>query len=139
MSLAIVGARYENKGRGKNKPVPRKFEIEMCSPGEPIQLVPEPNNPADERAIAVYSVRGIQIGYLTAERASLIGTILTRGEIISAIFQAPTPWGAYIRAAFDGEEPVLPATRALAASVDQAEGRDTIDPDPGFWPDEVWN
>jgi hypothetical protein len=61
LSLAIVGIDYPNK-RGPA----RRFELEICQPGEPIELRSEPNNPHDEHAIAVFSCRGIQLGYLAS-------------------------------------------------------------------------
>jgi len=103
LSLAVVGVGFENKRGGPS----RRFEVEICRPGEPIELVPEPKNPADPRAIAVYSTRGIQIGYIRAERAPLVGNALRRGGV-KAIFQQSTPWGAVIRVHFDGSEPTLP-------------------------------
>jgi hypothetical protein len=121
MSLAVVGADYPNKsGPG------RRFEIAMCSPGEPVELVPEPRNPADPRAIAVLSARGVQIGYLTAERAPRIGQIMRSGMEIRAVFQQATPFGAVIRAAFAGAQPQLPQP-TIAAEDDEE-----------FWPDEEW-
>lgn len=124
LSLAVVGADYPNK-RGPG----RRFEIALCEPGEPVGLVPEPKNPADPNAIAVFSARGIQIGYLTAERAPRIGKLLRKTEV-RAIFQQATPQGAVIRAAFDGEEPELPDTPETPES--------PSDEVPDFWPDEVW-
>lgn len=64
LSLFVVGAGHPNKRGGD-----RRFEALLCAPGEPIELVPEPRNPADPNAVAVFSIRGVQIGYLTAERA----------------------------------------------------------------------
>lgn len=59
MSLAVVGADYPN-ARGPT----RRFEIVLCVPGETIELRREPKNPADSRAIDVYSLRGVQLGYI---------------------------------------------------------------------------
>lgn len=123
LSLAVVGADYPNK-RGPT----RRFELSICRPGEPVELRPEPKNPADKRAIAVYSHRGIQLGYLTAERAPWIGGLIKQGREVHAIFQRQTPFGAWVRAAFDGDNPKLPEHR-------EHEQRDA---DPGFYPDEVW-
>lgn len=118
LSLAVVGADYPNKaGPG------RRFEIAMCEPGEPVDLVPEPDNPADVNAVAVFSERGIQIGYLTAERAPLLSRDLRAGRIVTAVFQQPATWGATIRVAFDGAAPLLPPRRAQAAE------------EQDFWPD----
>lgn len=127
-SLAVVGAAHQNK-RGPS----RGFELAICQPGEPVELRPEPKNPADENAIAVFSCRGIQIGYLTAERAPWIGALMARGEEVVAIFQLRTPWGAWLRVGFDGEVPTLPPEPVVAPPEDS-----TADPDPGFYPDEEW-
>jgi hypothetical protein len=124
LTIAVVGADYPNKGKSPT----RRFEIALCRPGDPIELRPEPKNPADENAIAVYSERGVQLGYLTAERAPLIGKYMRDGHDVIAIFQAPASFGAYIRVAFDGEVPVLPVA---VASEPQNES--------GFWPDPIYD
>lgn len=105
LSLAVVGADFPNK-----KGPTRRFEIAMCRPGERVELRPEPHNTADPYAIAVYSKRGVQIGYLTAERAPRLTRIMESHEA-RAIFQMATSYGAVIRAAFDGEDPILPEPR----------------------------
>lgn len=128
LSLAVVGADYPNK-RGPG----RRFELNICRPGERVHLVPEPKNPADSRAVAVYSSRDVQIGYLTAERAPWIGSMLGGGREISAIFQKQTRSGAWVRVAFDGEEPVLLPDRGE----DQAGERDE-EQAQDFWPDPDW-
>lgn len=120
LSLAVVGADYPNK-RGPA----RRFELAICQRGEPVELIPEPKNPADERAVAVFSCRGIQIGYLTAERCGRIGALIRAGRVVTAIFQEQTPYGAVIRVAFDGDAPVLPPQRFA-------------DPESEWWPDEEW-
>lgn len=106
LSLAVVGADYPNK-RGPG----RRFEIEICRPGDAVQLVPEPKNPKDPRAIMVMSERGVQLGYVTAERAPWIGGMIANGREIAAVFQEKASYGAVIRVAFDGAEPVLPPAR----------------------------
>jgi hypothetical protein len=124
ISLAIVGIDYPNK-RGPG----RRFELEICKPGEPIELRPEPGNQFDEHAIGVFSCRGIQLGYLPSERAVLVGTLWRQGHETSAIFQSLETKVGWIRVAFDGEEPTLPANRS-------------IKPPPeadGFWPDPIWD
>ncbi len=122
LSLSVVGSDYPNK-RGPG----RRFETALCEPGEPVELIPEPKNPADPRAVAVFSARGIQIGYLTAERCGRIGQLIRQGVEVRAIFQQATPRGAIIRAAFDGEPPELPTPHQPKAPAA-----------PEFWPDEVW-
>lgn len=126
LSLAVVGADHPNK----TGPL-RRFEIAMCKPGEPVNLVLEPNNPADPQAVAVFSARGIQIGYVRAERAALVGGAIRRG-LVSAIFQSAEKWGAIIRVHFDGTDAILP-TPDTERRVQQA-GAAKQD----WWPDEVW-
>lgn len=128
LSLAVVGAAHPNK-RGPS----RAFGIALCRPGDKIELRPEPNNPADEWAVAVYEQSGIQIGYLTSERAPYISKQLSAGRDLTAIFQDKAAWGAVIRVAFDGERPVLPTV------TDWPElERKGADDDFGFVPDPIW-
>ena len=103
LSLAVVGADYPNSDGGN-----RRSEIMFCDPGEPIKLRPEPKNKVDPNAVAVYSVRGFQIGYLTAERAPWIGAAIRSGAHIEAVFQRAATFGAWIRVNLEGEPPTLP-------------------------------
>lgn len=105
----------------------------MCIPGEPVHLVPEPKNPFDPRAIAVYSDRHIQIGYVRAERVQFIGTMIGRGGV-EAIFQSKAQWGAIIRVHLDGTEPVLPDVSDTKAYDWPPPGSDDAD----WWPDEIY-
>lgn len=120
-SLIVVGADYPNR-RGPA----RRFEIEICRPGEPVELRLERTNPADPRAIAVYSARGIQIGYIQAERAQLVGTLLARHSASASVFQAKHRAGAIIRLNTAGKTPSLPVRTASPP------------PDDDWWPDEEW-
>lgn len=131
MSLAVVGVQYPNKDKSN-----RQFEIAVCKPGEPVELRPEPKNIADENAVAVFSQRGVQIGYLTAERCGRIGAMIRQGREIQAVFQREAQHGAWIRVAFDGELPIVdlnpsPFVRAPL----RAEG---ADPETDFYPDPEW-
>jgi len=82
ISLAVVGADYPNtRGPG------RRFEIALCRPGDPVRIEPEPRNPADPRAVAVYSERDVKLGYLSAERCGRIGALSKQGRDVSAVFQ----------------------------------------------------
>lgn len=128
LSLAVVGVGFDNK----TGPA-RRFEIEMCKPGEPVELRPEPKNIADRNAIAVYSARGIQIGYLRAERAPFIGAAMRRG-VVNAIFQKSETWGATIRAHLDGTKAVLPEPNDSRANDWPPPGSEDAD----WWPDEEW-
>lgn len=123
MSLAVVGVHHPNRDKSN-----RQFEMLLCEPGDPVQLRPEPKNPRDANAIAVISERGVQLGYLTAERAPRIGQLLRQGREVRAMLQRTTPFGAWIRVAFDGEEPRLP----------EPEAGPPEEPDGGWFPDEVW-
>jgi hypothetical protein len=123
LSLAVVGADHPNK-RGPT----RRFEIRLCKPGEPIELRPEPKNRADPRAVAVYSERGVQIGYLTAERAPMVGSWIAKKRKLTAVFQERATFGAVIRVGLDGEMPTLPAPRPEHRYQDE-----------DFWPDPVWD
>ena len=112
-SLAVVGADYANK-RGPG----RRFEIALCLPGEPVELRREPKNPADSRAIGVYSMRDVQIGYIQAEYAQWIGGQIA---VVRAIFQRADTFGAVIRATFDGSTPVLPVEKPKPARPQMAD------------------
>lgn len=103
ISLTVVGINHLNQ-RGPT----RRSELALCKSGEPVDLRPEPTNPADPNAIAVYSCRGVQLGYLTAERAPRIGQIMRQGIQTVAIFQAEARHSAVIRVAFYGDKPRLP-------------------------------
>ena len=124
LSLAIVGIDYPNK-RGPG----RRFELEICKPGEPIELRPEPGNQFDEHAIAVFSCRGVQLGYLASERAVLIGTLWRQGRDAAAIFQSFEARVGWLRVGFDGDQPSLPVAPSI-----------TSEPEAdGFWPDPVYD
>ncbi len=127
LSVAIVGAQYPNANGGN-----RRSEIAFCDPGEPIELRPEPKNKFDEHAIAVFSARSFQIGYVASQRAVYLTRLLRAGHHLQAIFQEVAPWGAIGRIGIDCE-PSLPATS------DQSEeepGDVDVEPDE-FFPDYI--
>ncbi|WP_454798558.1 HIRAN domain-containing protein [Novosphingobium lindaniclasticum] len=127
--MLIVGADFPNKGKSPG----RRFEIALCAPGDPLELRPEPDNPADEHAIAVYSDRGVQLGYISSQRAVRIAQLIRQGHTITAIFQEATRFGAVARVSFDGAVPELP----LPAPPPEVPTTG-FDPDPDWYPDEVW-
>lgn len=130
MSLAVVGADHPNK-RGPS----RRFELNICRPGEPVALIPEPKNPKDENAVGVFSERGVQLGYLKAERAPWIGGMLKQGREITAKFQGKAAFGGWIRIAFDGAQPDLPPDPpAERTEIDEF----ADEPAPDFYPDQEW-
>lgn len=126
ISLHIAGADFPNKRRDPA----RRFEIALCRPGDPVGLVPEPRNRHDPHAILIVSERGVPMGYVSAERAPLIGRLMADAVAVRAVFQAATRTGGIVRVAFDGTVPHLPAERPAAAAADEA---------PDFWPDPVWD
>lgn len=107
----------------------------MCMAGENVSLVPEPENEFDPRAIAVYSQRMVQIGYVKAERASRIGSLLGTADVV-AVFQRQSTFGAWVRIAFDGVPPIL-----TDAMLDDQEGGAKMAPllqADEFYPDAIW-
>lgn len=120
-TLPIVGIDYPNKVGPT-----RRFELAMCTPGEELDLVPEPDNPADPSAVAVYSCRGYQLGYLPADRCGRISAMINQGRVVTAIYQGMDQLRGYARIAYDSDTPILPK-----AITKLEEPRD-------FWPDEIW-
>lgn len=118
ITLPIVGIDYPNK-RG----VTRRFAVDLLRPGDPVALRLEPENPADENAVAVDSVEGVQMGYIPAQRAPYVAKHIKNGDV-SAIFQGKGGRGAFIRIAFD-ETPVLPPPQETEAS------------EVDWWPDDM--
>ncbi|MES3092634.1 HIRAN domain-containing protein [Sphingomonas aerolata] len=57
----------------------------LCAPGVAVELRFEPSNPYDENAVAIFSERGTQLGYVSAERAPLIGKRIAEGEAIAVV------------------------------------------------------
>ena len=120
ITLPIVGIDFPNKSGPT-----RRFGIELLQPGDAIELRPEPKNPYDEHAIAVFSIDDVQLGYLPANRAPYVGQQIRRGSA-SAIFQGAGARGFFVRIAFDGDVPVIPPFK----------GADT---EPDWFPDEIWD
>jgi hypothetical protein len=83
------------------------MECMLCASGDVVELRLEPTNPFDNNPVAIFSERGTQLGYVSAERAPLIGKRMKEGEAI-AVFQAMHGSGAYIRIRFGGDAPTLP-------------------------------
>lgn len=106
-STAVVGIQYPNVDKSH-----RRFEASLCKAGDTVHLVLEPRNKYDPRAVAVVSERGVQLGYLGAERCGWIGGRLAAGETCIAIFQALDTYTAMIRLRFGGDRPTLPTARS---------------------------
>jgi len=130
MSLQIKGLGFPNRDGSD-----RRFEALLCHPGDRVELRPEPKNKHDELAIGIFSERGAQLGYVSAERCGHIGQLIRQGREVQAIFQGQTDRGAWIRVAFDGEAPAVPEERAEAPQRSAASAQS---PAPDFYPDEEW-
>jgi hypothetical protein len=134
LTLAVVGIDFPNAD-GSN----RRSEAMMTLPGETVELVPEPKNKHDSNAIAVISPRGVQLGYVNAERAPYIGSRMSRGEDAEAIFQGLDGGSAFVRVRFGGGVPTLPSPRICNGTAARApqQPRRTGPFDPhAFYPDE---
>lgn len=131
LSVAIVGANYPNADGGN-----RRSEIAFCEVGEPLRLVPEPKNEYDEHAIAVFSARDFQIGYVASQRAVFLKKLLSDGRELHAIFQDLAPWGAVARVGVDCL-PTLPSSRELVEAEQECLVDDFEELDPWDYPDEV--
>ncbi|WP_288338478.1 HIRAN domain-containing protein [uncultured Sphingomonas sp.] len=134
LTLAVVGIDFPNAD-GSN----RRSEAMMTLPGESVELVPDPKNKHDSNAIAVISPRGIQLGYVNAERAPYIGSRMSRGEDAEAIFQGMDGGSAFIRVRFGGGAPTLPPPPRSPASAPPpprtSRRSEPYDPQ-AFYPDE---
>jgi hypothetical protein len=123
LTLAVVGIDFPNNDRTRSN---RRSELMLLSPGAAMTLVPEPRNPVDSQAVAVFSSSGLQVGYLSAERAPWIGARIRAGDEVNAIYQGLTGGAGYLRVRIGGGAPTLPVTRER----DEADGSE-----PDFWPD----
>ena len=104
LTTSIVGIDFPNADKTRSN---RRMEILLCAPGDRVTLRREPKNPHDSNAVGVWSERDIQLGYISAERAPMIGRRL-QAEETSALFQAMHQGSAYIRIRFGGGDPSLP-------------------------------
>lgn len=128
-SLPARGERFDNEDGTS-----RQEELARCRPGEPVRLVREPDNPHDPAAVAIVSSRGVQLGYVPADRAVWIGSKIDRGYDVRAIVErvkgAHLPGamlGLVIRVSMDPEtadEPeIAAAPRARGSNPSMAQMR----------------
>jgi len=103
-TTSIAGIDPPNEDKSKSN---RRMECMLCAPGEVVELRLKPTDPFENNAVAIFSERGTQLGYVSAERAPLISKRAKEGEAI-AVFQAMHGSGAYIRIRFEGGMPTLP-------------------------------
>ncbi len=71
-------------------------------------MILEPKNKHDSNAIAMMSPRGVQLGYINAERAPYSGGRMVRGEDDEAIFQRLAGGSAFIHVGLGGGAPTSP-------------------------------
>lgn len=124
-TLAIVGIDFPNTDRARTN---RRSELMLLEPGDPLTLRPEPTNRFDPRAVAVISPNGVQVGYVTAERAALVGGRIRAGDEVAAIYQGIVGKAGYARVRFGGGMPTLPPVAFAPGSSDEH----------GQWADDVW-
>jgi len=101
----------------------------LCAPGVAVELRFEPSNPYDENAVAIFSERGTQLGYVSAERAPLIGKRIKEGEAI-AVFRTMHESGAPTL-----PDPVPDAPKRPPPRQARPAPRPVCDPD-AFYPDK---
>lgn len=123
LTLTIVGIDFPNNDRTRSN---RRSELILLSPGAAMTLVPEPRNPVDPHAVAVFSPSGLQVGYLSAERAPWVGARIRAGDEVAAIYQGLVGSVGYVRVRIGGGAPTLPVVR-------KQDERDESEPD--FWSD----
>jgi len=78
--LPVVGTQFENEDGSS-----RQEELARCEIGEAIELRREPDNPHDERAVALVTTRGIRVGYLARDRAVWMASKIDRGMPVQAV------------------------------------------------------
>ncbi|MFS0737579.1 HIRAN domain-containing protein [Sphingomonas sp. 1P06PA] len=78
-NIGVVGGSHRNADGAH-----RQAEIARCVPGEVIFLRREPSNPFDPAAVAVFSCRNVQVGYISRERCGWIGSKIDRGYKVKA-------------------------------------------------------
>jgi hypothetical protein len=107
--MPACGEWYDNEDGSS-----RQAELARCVPGDPLELVREPHNPHDPRAVAVFTLNRIRVGYLRRDRAAWLGSKIDRGYDVRAIVErikgAHLPdatLGLVMRLNMDGEEPEL--------------------------------
>ena len=110
-SLSVVGCWYDNDDGSS-----RQLEIRECEPGDPVELVRQPENPHDHLAVAVVTASGTCVGFLKRDRAAWIAPKIDRGYSVSAIIERvkgidlpDATLGLVIRINMDGEVPDLAA------------------------------
>ena len=102
----VVGESATNADGGKRQDI-------LCDvePGEPVELIREPQNPYDPNAIAV-TIGGETVGYITREDASVLAPLLDAGRSHAALIHSirggvpgAAHYGCQVSIAWDGAKP----------------------------------
>ncbi len=102
ISIFVVGINYSNEDGSD-----RRAELSRLALGDHVELRCEPENIHDSDAVAVFSARGVQLGYLPAAFCREIGQRML-AEPYAAAFHWLGEQVAAIRIRFGGGEPTLP-------------------------------
>lgn len=109
-SLPACGEQFDNEDGTS-----RQAELARCQAGDWLDLVREPDNPHDPMAVAIFTDRGVRVGYLRRDRAQWIGSKIDRGYAVGAIVERikgahldGATLGLVMRVNLDGDEPELP-------------------------------
>ena len=86
--MTVAGEQFPNADGSS-----RQVEIGQCRVGELVHLRREPDNPADPMAVAVYSARKVQVGYLRRADAMWISPIINAGGEVTAEVVSVAPKG----------------------------------------------
>lgn len=82
----VVGVTFRNRDGSCRQEI-----LSRCRAGEKVQLLPEPDNPADTNAIAVVRENGEQIGYLESKLrrpiAGRIKAMMESGDDFQAVIE----------------------------------------------------
>jgi HIRAN domain len=81
-NLNIVGESFDNPDGAS-----RQLEIKRCREGESVTLRAEPENKFSDQAIAVFSCRNVQIGYIGSEHCEWVARLMRNPD-----FEAEIGW-----------------------------------------------
>jgi len=120
-SLPAVGERFDNEDGSS-----RQLEIMCMLPGDPVDLVRQPDNPHDHMAVAIFTTTSKTcVGYLGRVKAQWIGSKMDRGVDVTAIVERirgtglnGSPVGLVLRINMEGELPEVSDGERIAAHGD---------------------
>ena len=83
IDVDIVGESFDNRDGTS-----RQAELRRCEALETASVTRERDNPVSQDAVAVFSARGVQIGYIGKSRSVTIGEALDDGRVESCIISS---------------------------------------------------